>query len=124
MAMDALVMGHARRSSRYAVIFRTHFWDAFAARQLQRLRQRVRGGDIFVVVDETQGAVEGIDHDRVIRVTASDMTKLGLPPRGANALDWVGDYSPMWFNGEDAPYGVMCAQPEHQSYVQLNTISL
>ena len=119
MAMDALVTDHARRSRRYAVIFRTHFWDSFAARQLQRLRQRVRGGDIFVVVDETQGTVAGIDHDRVLRVTASDMAELGLPPRGADAVDWMGDYSPMWFNGDYALYAVLRAQPEYEYYVQL-----
>ncbi len=119
MDMDALVTDHVRGSPRYAVIFRTHFWDSFAARQLQRLRQRVRGGDIFVVVDETRGAVEGIDHDRVVRVTTAEMSKLGLPPRGANALDWVGDYALTWFNGDYALYAFLRAQPEYRYYVQL-----
>jgi hypothetical protein len=48
---------------RYAVIFRTHFWDDFARRQFARLRQMVREGDIFVLVDETNGPVVGIEHN-------------------------------------------------------------
>jgi len=46
MTMDALVTDHARRSQRYAAIFRRHF---YTARQLQWLRRHVRGGHIFVV---------------------------------------------------------------------------
>ena len=47
MAMNELATDHASRSQRYVVIVRTHFC---AARQFQWLRQRVRGGHIFVVV--------------------------------------------------------------------------
>jgi len=109
----------AQRATRYAVIFRTHFWDAFAARQMQRLRDRVRNGDIYVVADETRGAIAGIDHDRVMGVTEAQMSKLGLPPRGANALDWYGDYSLMWFNGDYALYAFLSAHPDYDYYVQL-----
>lgn len=119
MDMDTAAVKQSGRGTRYAVIFRTHFWDSFAQRQLQRLRERVHGGDIFVVVDETRGRVEGIDHDRVLRVTETEMTEMGLPPRGANALDWVGDYPMMWFNGDYALYAVLRAQPNYDYYVQL-----
>ncbi len=37
----------------YAVIFRTHFWDAFAQRQFDRLASTVKTGHLYVLVDET-----------------------------------------------------------------------
>ena len=107
MAMDESATDHARRRRRYAVIVRTHFWDSFAAQQSRRLRQRVQGGDIFAVADEVGGAAEHLDDERVLQVNATDVTKLGLPPRGANALDWAGDDSPIWFNGDRALYTVL-----------------
>lgn len=74
--MDVTAADDASGSPRCAVTFRTHSWNAFAAR---RLRQRVCGGDSVAVVDETGGAVEGIEYDRVVRVTAAELTKFGLP---------------------------------------------
>lgn len=56
---------------RYAVLFKTHFWDDFAERQFRRLCLRSGNGDVYVVVDETNGVVRGIDHDNVIRMTDS-----------------------------------------------------
>jgi len=92
MAKDALVMDHASRGQRYAVIVRPHVWYSFAARQLRLLRQLAPGGDNFAVVDEPRGAVEGIDNDRVLPVTASDMTKSGLPgPAEAQVIHPVPD---------------------------------
>jgi hypothetical protein len=38
-------------SPRFAVMFKTHFWDAFTERQLNRLIQVNRSGDVFVVID-------------------------------------------------------------------------
>jgi hypothetical protein len=61
MEMDALMTDDVRGTPRCAMILRRHS-DSFAARQLQRLVQRVRGGDIFVVVNERRGAVEGTGH--------------------------------------------------------------
>ena len=46
-----------------------HFWDDFATRQLIRLLDRARPGDVFVVADETHGHVSGIPSDHVVRMT-------------------------------------------------------
>ena len=78
--MDAL-LDQSNSGPRVAVIFRTHFWDAFAARQFQRLTQKVGGGDVYVLVDETNGPVEGIPHDKVVRMTETDVLALGFPTR-------------------------------------------
>lgn len=69
---------------RYAVLFKVHYWDDFAARRLQHLLRKTTGGDVFVFVDETHGPVPEIPHDRVIRVTERDMTALDtvLYPKG------------------------------------------
>ena len=39
-------------SASCAVLFKTHFWDAFAQRHLERLT-RVRCGDIYIFIDQT-----------------------------------------------------------------------
>jgi len=64
-------------------------------------------------------AMEGIDHDRVMGVTEAHMSELGLPLRGASALNWYGEYSRMWFNGDYALYAFVTAHPDYGNYVQL-----
>ncbi len=96
---------------RYAVIFRIHFWDEFAARQLERLRARVSQGDVFVLVDETGGKVAGIGHDRVVGMTEDDAAAAGLPRRGEQNL--------MWFNGDYPLYLFLQRFPDYDFYVQL-----
>ncbi len=59
----------SNQAPRYAVLYKTHFWDAFADRQFHRLLERVGPGDVFIVVDETQRVVSGIPHGRVIRMS-------------------------------------------------------
>ena len=53
----------------YAVVLKIHFWDDFAERQLDRLRRHAGTENLFVIVDETNGLVANIGHDRVIRMT-------------------------------------------------------
>jgi hypothetical protein len=79
----------------YAVLFKIYFVDAFVIRQLDRLKAAVGHGDVYVIADETNGAVEGIPHDRVIRVTEADMIARGFvhgSPK--NSIFWhSADYS-------------------------------
>jgi len=89
----------------YAVIFRTHFWDEFAQRQFDRLVHLVGTGHVYVLVDETNGRVEGIKHDRVVRLTEQDMVDMGLPRAGTGNL--------LWFNGD---YPLYCFLKQHGSY--------
>ena len=55
-----------RAARRYALIFRTHFWDDFANRQLRRAAAAAPGADLWVLVDETRGRVEGISTPNVL----------------------------------------------------------
>ena len=94
---------------RFAVIFRTHFWDDFAQRQLDRLLAKVALGDVFVLVDETNGRVEGIGHDKVVRMTEQDVLDMGYPRAGAGNM--------LWFNGDYPLYYFFQQQNGYDYYV-------
>ena len=96
---------------RYAVLFRTHFWDDFSRRQLESLKKVVDHGDIFILVDDTNGFVADIDHPLVFRVSAGDFPRLGLPLLGEGAA--------LWFNGDYPLYPFRKSHPEYDYYVQL-----
>lgn len=95
---------------RYAIVFRVHFWDDFARRQLDRLRSVVREGDVFVVLDETAGPVAGVEHDRIVRMTESDLLGMGLVGAGEGNM--------MWFNGDYPLYRFRELHPEYDYYLQ------
>lgn len=96
---------------RCAVIMRIHFWDDFAARQFARLRARAGDADVFILVDETQGAVGGIPHDRVLRLTETDMLAMGLPRAGEGSM--------LWFNGDYPLYRFATLFPEYALVLQI-----
>jgi hypothetical protein len=95
----------------YAVIFRTHFWDDFAKRQFERLAARVTTGDIYVLVDETNGPVAGIQHDKVVRLTEQDLLDMGLLKAGTGNL--------LWFNGDYPLYYFMKDHGSYDYYIYL-----
>lgn len=64
----------------YAVLFKTHFWDEFVARQVQRLQAQIGDGQIVIVMDETMTAVDAVLPERVIRICEADLTHLELAP--------------------------------------------
>jgi hypothetical protein len=96
---------------RTAIIFRTHFWDDFARRQFDRLRARVVHGDVFVLVDETNGPAGHIAHDGVVRMTEADVLRLGLARRGEQNL--------MWFNGDYPLYYFLSLYQNYDYYLQV-----
>lgn len=96
---------------RYAVIFRTHFWDAFAERQLERLRKSVLHGDIYVLVDETNGPSPNIAHDKIFRMKEKDALELGLAKAGSGNL--------LWYNGDYPLYLFRRAHDDYDFYLQL-----
>jgi len=59
------MMSDTKIGSTYAVLFRTHFWDDYVERQYQRLRAVAGRGDVFILVDETNGPVP-IPHPNVV----------------------------------------------------------
>lgn len=82
---------HTPASHPYAVIFRTHLWDDYVARQYDRLVARTKSGHVFILVDETGGPVK-IDRENVVRHTQADVLDLGLAKAGRGNL--------LWFNGD------------------------
>jgi hypothetical protein len=93
------------------VIFRIHFWDEFAQRQFDRLLIRAGNCDVYILVDETNGPVAGITHDRVVRVTESEIRDMGLPLAGQG--------NSLWFNGDYPLYRFMELHPGYLQYLQL-----
>ncbi len=96
---------------KYAVVFRTHFWDAFAERQLARLRKSIVHGDIYILVDETNGLSPPIAHDKIFRMTETDALDLGLARAGSGNL--------LWYNGDYPLYLFRRAHDEYDFYLQL-----
>ncbi len=94
-----------------AVIFRTHFWDDFVRRQFERVVARSRDCDVFVLVDETNGPVLGIAHDRVVRVTEQTIVEMGLPRAGTGNM--------LWFNGDYPLYYLLDLYPTYLQYLQI-----
>ncbi len=95
----------------YAVLFRIHFWDDFAQRQLERVLGRVGSGDVYVIADETSGRIEGIRHDRVVRVVEQDMVDMGFPRAGTGNM--------LWFNGDYPLYYFLREQGAYDYYLQV-----
>jgi hypothetical protein len=96
----------------YAVLFKTHFWDDFCRRQLERLRPHIGRGELYVVVDETFGARPEIGHDRVIGVTREDLRTLGLP--------LVTTQGPiLWYNTDYPSYVATAQLPKYDFIVAL-----
>ena len=78
----------------FAVVLKTHVWDEFVERQLARLRSYCGDGTLIVLADESAGPLEGIPHDRVVRLTTEKLVAMGLAdasPRG-NLIWWNTDY--------------------------------
>lgn len=95
----------ASPAPKYAVLFRTHLWDEYVARQLERLTAMARGGDVFVLVDDTNGRVE-VPRQNVFRHTQDSVLGLGLGKAGYGNLLWFnGDYPLYAFFNENRNYG-------------------
>lgn len=92
----------------YAVIFKTHFWDPFVARQLARLRATMQHGTLFIAVDETFGPVAIADEAPVVRVTMDKIDALGLAKVTTHG-------SVLWYN-IDYPHYVALREVEPFDY--------
>lgn len=101
-------MGAGSGTARYAVLFRTHFWDEYAERQYRRLAARCADGDVFIVVDETNGRV-AIPHGNVVPHTQDGVLGLGLGRGGHGNL--------LWFNGDYPLYAFFREHGRYDYYV-------
>lgn len=95
---------NARPTSKYAVLFRTHFWDDYVERQYQRLLSHAGGGDIFILVDETSKSVS-VPHPNVVPHTQKGVLDLGLYGGGHGNM--------LWFNGD---YPLYYFYQQHNDY--------
>lgn len=108
-----------QHAGRYAVMLRTHLWDDYVERQYQRLVSRSRGGDVFILVDETNGRVD-IPHPNVVSHTQEGVLALGLSKAGYGNLLWFnGDYPLYAFHHEKPGYGYY-VMVEYDVTVQLD----
>lgn len=102
--------GHKRKPT-FAVIFRTHFWDDFTTRQLERVRARTGSGQLFVLVDDTRGSIAGITNKDVFRLTDGEVLSAGYPEAGEGSVQW--------YSGDVPLYLFARAYPDFDYYVQL-----
>ena len=97
----------------YAVLFKCHDWQPFEQRQLERLRQRVRSGEIFVFADNSKGDVSGIDHP------AEQILQGGKAEAQAIGLEHVNDAPVFWFSN-DYPLHIFSRKyPDYDYYLMI-----
>lgn len=87
-------MSRLRPRDAYALVFKTHAWDPFIARQFKRYASRCRDGQLVIVADETNGPIGPIPHAHVIRTNTRELIGLGLAnayPKGG-LIWWNTDY--------------------------------
>jgi hypothetical protein len=101
----------SKTNPRYAVIFRTHFWDEFCDRQFDRLKARVGRGDIYVLVDQTRGPVPGIPTDKIFPITDQAILDAGFVAAGEGSLQW--------YSGDVPLYLFRARHPDYDYYVQI-----
>jgi hypothetical protein len=94
---------------RHAILFKTHFWDGFTRRQLDRLKSMTKASDIYVIVDETRGKVGPIEHDRVIRTNENQLVQLGF-------ADAATDKSLFWYNTDYPLYAFFTDNENYDFY--------
>ena len=94
----------------YALVMKIHFWDAFAQRQLERLKESCSNADIFVLVDETNGYVPGIHHDKIVRFTLDRLISHGLAREAPEG-------SVIWWNGDYPMYAFLEQQPTYERFL-------
>jgi hypothetical protein len=94
----------------FAVLFKIYFLDLFVIRQLDRLKAVVGSGDLYIVADETNGAINPIPHDRVVRVTEADMIRRGFAQADPRL-------SMFWHSADYSLYPMIEDLPPYDYYV-------
>ena len=95
---------------RYAVVFRTHIWDDYVARQYRRLAARIGSGDLFILLDETNGRVP-VSEGKVVSHTQESVKALGLAGAGSGNM--------LWYNGDYPLYFFYHHHPDYEYYVMI-----
>ncbi|WP_152046787.1 hypothetical protein [Aureimonas psammosilenae] len=97
---------------RYAVLFRTHVWDDFVARQYKRLLALNPRGDVFIVANNTSGAFDDFADPALFTFDKSDLAALDLPDIGEKGLD-----NAFWYNIDYPLYVFAKAHRDYDYYV-------
>ena len=97
-------------SPSYALVFKTHAWDPFIARQLDRFKEQCKAGRVVVIADETSRPLGPIPHPDVIRTTNAEILSLGL-------ADAYGKGGLLWWNTDYPNYLAAERLPRQDYYV-------
>lgn len=103
--------GRETERPHYALVFRTHFWDEFTQRQFDRACSQAASADMYVLVDETRGQVEGIRAERVFGVTDPQILDAGFVAAGEGSIQW--------FSGDVPLYMFFHRFPNYTYYIQM-----
>lgn len=96
--------------ARYAVILKAFGYDDFVKRRLARVIAAAPSGDVYLMIDETSGASEGIDYEHVIRYCEADLERLGFAKIAEGSLFWYNaDYPLYYFQHLHPNYDVVVA---------------
>lgn len=95
---------------RYAVVFKTYMWDGFVHRQALRCKAATGAGDLFIAVDETNGAVGDIPFANVMRTTNTQLEASGFANRFEKG-------SMLWWNPDYVHYHFQEQHPAYDFYV-------
>ena len=98
------------RSPNFAVVFKSHRWDPFVARQLARYREQCGSAPVFLVLDETGRNFGGVSDPLLIRTTNADLIAMGLADRAERG-------SLLWWNTDYQNYFVRDRQPGFDYYL-------
>jgi hypothetical protein len=95
-------------AGRYAVLFKAFTMDDFVRRRFARVVAAAASGDVFLMMDETNGGAGPIAFDRVIRYRESDLLDLGFAPVSQGSLFWYNaDYPLYYFQHQHPDYDMI-----------------
>ena len=94
----------------YAVIFKSHRWDPFVARQLTRYREQSGSAPVFLVLDETGRDFSAVSDPFLVRTTNADLIGMGLADRAERG-------SLLWWNTDYQNYFVFDQHPGYDFYL-------
>jgi hypothetical protein len=84
--------------------------DSFVKRRLARVVAAAPSGDVYLMMDETNGGAGAIEFDRVIRYRETDLAALGFPRIARGSLFWYNaDYPLYYFRHLQPDYDVVVA---------------
>lgn len=96
---------------RYAVLFRTHIWDAYVEEMALQVSKRVETGDFFVLADETNQILDPKPYTKISHNV--DFSDLGLD------IEFPGKSNFLWYNGDFPLYRALVSLPDYDYYCMI-----